>query len=402
MVPLLLLVPLVVVPTIAMLVAFDGGNKTSLPVAPGSTGGAFHPVAGDFVPDSTTLSECGGSYACLEQAFGNIAHAQGPRRAIAVFDAQFPLNENVERNCHRIVHAIGSATYARYDGNVARTFAEGSSVCASGYYHGVLERAFVGITSKTTLGKVARELCVDAGIRRRGFLDYQCRHGLGHGFMIQTGYDLPTALALCSGLGSGWDRVTCTSGAFMENVSTRFGYRSQWLDEDDPLFPCNRVAAIHRRSCYVRATTWVLQVEHNDFSRAANRCAQAASRWASACFRGFGRDAVVEARYRNFVQVRELCSLAGRHVGECYLGAARTFGDGEGRVGARTAARFCRTAPARERVKCAAGLGIVVGLIHETRETRRRACVELIVRYAAACTAAAQAEVDPSGRGAWG
>ena len=400
-VPLVLLVPIVVVPTVAILLAFGGGGSTSVPFAAGSAGGAFHPVAGSFVADSTELSECAGAYSCLEQAFGNIAFELGPRRALAVFETQLTRNKDVERDCHRIVHTIGSATYARYDGDVARTFAEGSSVCASGYYHGILERAFVGITSKAKLGEAARELCVAVGIRRRSFLDYQCRHGLGHGFMIQTGYDLPTALSLCDGLGTGWDRVTCTSGSFMENVSTRFGYRSSWLDEEEPLYPCTRIAAQHRRSCYVRATTWILQVEKNDFGRTADRC-NGAGRWAAVCFRGFGRDAVVEARYRDFRKVRELCGLAGRHAGDCYFGAARTFGDGEGLAGARRAARFCTTAPATQRPDCAGGYGVVVGLVFATTAERRAACSDLAGSYASACAAAAEAEVHPSGRDAWG
>ena len=363
--PLVLVVPLVVVPTVAMLLAFGGGGSTSVPIAAGSSGGAFHPVAGGFVADATALADCAGSYSCLEQAFGNIAFERGPKRALAVFETELVRNKDVERDCHRIVHTIGSATYARYDGDVARTFAEGSSTCASGYYHGILERAFVGITSKAELGEAARGLCLGVGIRRQSFLDYQCRHGLGHGFMIQTGYDLPTALSLCSGLGTGWDRVTCTSGSFMENVSTRFGYRSSWLDEADPLYPCNRVAVQHRRSCYVRATTWILQVEKNDFRRTADRCV-AAGRWAAVCFRGFGRDAVVEARYRDFRKVRTLCGLSGRYAGDCYFGAARTFSDGEGMAGARRAAAFCATAPEAYRSDCAGGFGIVVGLVFAT------------------------------------
>ena len=329
--PLVLLVPLVVVPTVAMLLAFGGGGSTSVPIAAGSSGGAFHPVAGGFVADATALADCAGSYSCLEQAFGNIAFERGPKRALAVFETELVRDKDVERDCHRIVHTIGSATYARYDGDVARTFSEGSSTCASGYYHGILERAFVGITSKAELGKAARELCLGVGIRRQSFLDYQCRHGLGHGFMIQTGYDLPTALSLCSGLGTGWDRVTCTSGSFMENVSTRFGYRSSWLDEEDPLYPCNRVAVQHRRSCYVRATTWILQVEKNDFRRTADRCV-AAGRWAAVCFRGFGRDAVVEARYRDFRRgsraVHPVRPVRGRLLLRCGADVQRRGGPG--------------------------------------------------------------------------
>lgn len=399
--PLVLMIPFVVVPTVAMLLAFGGGGSTSVQIAAGSSGGAFHPVAGSFVSDATALGDCAGSYSCLEQAFGNIAFERGPKRALAVFEAELVRDKDVERDCHRIVHTIGSATYARYDGDVARTFAEGSSTCASGYYHGILERAFVGIESKAKLGEAARELCVDVGIRRRSFLDYQCRHGLGHGFMIQTGYDLPTALSLCSGLGTGWDRVTCTSGSFMENVSTRFGYRSSWLDEEDSLYPCNRVAAQHRRSCYVRATTWILQVEKNDFRRTADRCS-GAGRWAAVCFRGFGRDAVVEARYRDFRKVRELCSLSGRYAEDCYFGAARTFSDGEGLTGVRRAAAFCATALEAYRSHCAGGYGIVIGLVFASQEARRRACARLSDRYTDACAASAEAEVDPSGRSAWG
>jgi hypothetical protein len=399
--PFLLVVPIVLVPTISVLVAF-GGSGSTLQVAPGAAGGVFHPVAGNFAPDGTALADCGHTYGCLEQAFGNLSFEQGPRRALAVFGKELDRNLDVERDCHRIVHTIGSAAYARYDGNVAKTFSQGSSICASGYYHGILERAFVGITSKAKLGAVARRLCVDAGIRRRGFLDYQCRHGLGHGFMIQTGYDLPMALSLCSGLGTGWDRVTCTSGSFMENVNTRFGFRSRFLDEKRPLYPCTDVARVFRASCYVRVTTWVLSLTKDDFSRTAAVCRSAGPRWSPFCFRGFGRDAVVDARYRDFRRVRELCALSGARIGDCYYGAARTFGDGEGATGVEGAARFCDSAPASERDHCVAGLGIVVGLLQPTGPAREAMCARLAAREAMACSASASAEVDPSGRGSWG
>lgn len=401
LVPALLVIPLVGVPTAAILVMTAETRGGSLPLAQGAAGG-FHPVAGSFVPDDTRLDECGDRYSCLEQAFGNVAYAEGARRALALFERESPRNEHVERNCHRIVHVIGSATFARNDGNFARTFAEGTSTCASGFYHGILERAFVGLESREQLERVARGLCLDAGIRRRGFLDYQCHHGLGHGFMIQTGYHLPTALSLCSRLGTGWDRVTCTSGAFMENVSTRFGYRSRWLDEDDLHYPCNDVAPVHRRSCYLRITTWILQVEQNDFARAAQHCRAAPRAWIATCFRGYGRDAVVDGRYTNFGRVHALCRHARGFADECYFGAARTFADGQGLAGAKRASRFCAGVRATHRDRCVAGYGIVVGLVSPDASTRARTCAALAGRSADACAAAAEAEVDPAGRDAWG
>lgn len=400
--PLLLVVPLIAIPAIAYLALSEGSQGRGPALARGSIGGVFHPVAGSFKPDTTQLTGCEGSYSCLEQAFGNIAFREGPKRALAVFDARIVTDANAERDCHRIVHTIGSAAFARYDGSVARTFAAGSSTCASGYYHGVLERAFAGVSTKAGLGKVARTLCVGEGIRRRGFLDYQCRHGLGHGFMIQTGYDLPTALSLCGRLGTRWDEVTCTGGAFMENANTRFGFRSQWLQDDDPLYPCNRVQLRHKRSCYVRATTRILQLNDHDFAKTARTCESAGSTWAPFCFRGYGRDAVVEARYISTKKTLALCRLAGGGQRECLYGAARTFADGAGLQGARRAAAFCARVPQAGRSACVSGLGIVIGLLYSTSESRRDACARLTGRYVRSCTSAATAEVDPNGTKAWG
>lgn len=400
-IPFLLAVPLIVVSVLAYFVLSEG-QSSGPALAQGISGGSFHPVAGNFEPDTTDLEGCDGRYSCLEQAFGNIAFRDGPKPALALFERRVAIDADIERDCHRIVHTIGSAAFALYEGNIAKTFAEGSSTCASGYYHGILERAFAGISTKAQLAEKARSLCVGAGIRRRGFLDYQCRHGLGHGFMIQTGYDLPAALSLCSHLGTGWDEVTCTGGAFMENGSTRFGFRSRWLDDADPLYPCTVIHPRYRRSCYVRATTRVLWLNSNDFAKTAATCASVDVTWAAYCYRGYGRDAVVEARYESVEKVLALCRLAGTGQRECLYGAARTFADGAGLDGAKRAAALCARAHRADRTDCVAGLGIVLGLLYPTNATRRAACARVASRDAVACTKAAIAEVDPSGRAAWG
>jgi hypothetical protein len=41
-------------------------------------------------------------------------------------------------------------------------------------------------------------------------------------------------------------------------------------------------------------------------------------------------------------------------------------------------------------------------MLYPTNVTRRAACVRVTAEHAAACTRAAIAEVDPSGRRAWG
>ena len=135
---------------VAGYVALSGGEESGPPVAPGATGGAFHPIAGNFVPDDTRLEECGDA---LVPAAGIREHRLPAGREAGARPVRGgdPRDECVRKDCHRIAHTIGSAVFARNDRDVAKTFAVGSATCASGYYHGILERAFVGVNTKAEL-----------------------------------------------------------------------------------------------------------------------------------------------------------------------------------------------------------------------------------------------------------
>jgi hypothetical protein len=262
-----------------------------------------------------------------------------------------------------------------------------------------LERAFTNVFSTRGLVRVARSLCRDAGVRRRGFLDYQCDHGLGHGLMIQTGYDLPTALAVCRGLQTRWDEVSCAGGAFMENGSTVYGLRSQWLKSDDPIYPCRRIKLRNRASCFLRVTTQILTTNKFNFAKTVQTCRSLEPKWRLYCFRSYGRDAEHSVGGKVEPTLR-LCRLAGSAEGQCLYGAARTIADRDGNTD--LAAAVCQAADPRRQAGCYAGLGVVVGLLQPTDHERARACRSLTQTYARECANAAIAEVAADGRGAWG
>lgn len=397
---LLLVAVLLSLSVVTTALAFRSQGPEQLAVARGLVNGSFHPIAGTFAPGGgKTLDECKADPRCLEQAFGNLAYKAGPRRALAEFDRRRATDKTIAADCHRIAHTIGSAALAHFEGNVAKTYSHGSPSCASGFYHGILERAFAGVNSKRGLIKVARSLCSDAEVRRMGFLDYQCVHGLGHGLMIQTGYDLPTALSVCRGLQTRWDEVSCTGGVFMENGSTVYGLRSQWLKDDDPLYPCQRVGVRNRASCYLRATTQILRTNHFNWPDTAAMCRALARKWVRYCLRSYGRDA---ANYTGgkAEPILRLCRLVGAARGNCLYGAARTIADRDAR--AEGAAALCRLAERRHQPACFAGLGVVIGLLEPTDKARMEACRRFSGQDVGECSEAAIAEVAPNGRGAWG
>jgi len=385
--------------TLTAALATKGQGKAQLRIARGVVDGSFHPIAGKFVPDTTNLDDCDAAdRRCVEQGFGNLAYSEGPKAALALFDRRRVTDRSVTTDCHRIAHIIGSASLLYFKGNVAQTYAHGSPSCTSGYYHGILERAFTNVFTTRGLVRVARTLCHDAGVRRRGFLDYQCDHGLGHGLMIQTGYDLPTALAVCRGLQTRWDEVSCAGGAFMENGSTVYGMRSQWLKSDDPIYPCRRIKLRNRASCFLRVTTQILRTTKFDFAKTVQTCRSLEPKWRLYCFRSYGRDAEHAVGGKVGPTLR-LCRLSGSAEGLCLYGAARTIADRDGNTD--LAAALCQAADPRRQAGCYAGLGVVVGLLQATDQDRAKACRSLSQTYASPCTKAAIAEIQPSGRGAW-
>ena len=383
----------------AALVAVIGG-VTVLMARDGGGGGAApsvadpHPAAGSFVADDTSLADCA-AQACYEQAFGNIVFDGGPRRAFAVFDRELARGGPIEAGCHRIAHYMGAAALARYEGDVGKAFSHGSASCWSGYYHGILEWSFEGVPGER-LGIVARELCSE--VREQGtFLTYQCVHGLGHGLMITTGYELPDALGACAELQTSWDRKSCRGGVFMENIATGAGSpievtgEPRWLREDDLLYPCNHDALVPEEAkdqCYVLVTSRVLQANGYDFGGAARWCHRAEPRWVDVCFQSLGRDSSGFSTYDRRETVR-LCRAAGRLLGECLWGAVRDFTSRF--AGGEEAARLCDVAPAWFNPRCFEGIGTIFATLHDDPAQRISACRALDRRYARDCIRGAMA-----------
>jgi hypothetical protein len=346
-----------------------------------------HPVAVKFKPNKITLSGCAsGDETCLEQAFGNIAYHQGPKAAIAQVAKVYA--GGADPSCHRVMHIVGAASLTRFHGNIARTFAAGSSICWSGYYHGVLERAFMDLRvyNAKTLGAKARTVCASHTIRDESWLAYQCFHGLGHGLMITTAYNLPLALKVCNRLANGWDQTSCKGGVFMENILTSYGGVSPWVKASDPVYPCNWVAAKDKYTCYQQVTTRMIRVFGVNWERMARLCSRVESGWVSTCFGSFGQNASVLAS-RDPFKAAKTCAIAARYGGEvpCIQYAAEdiagTYSNG------KQASLLCNDSPARARGACYSAIGSLLRYLKPTIDARTTACTSIAPNpeYAADC-----------------
>ena len=344
-------------------------------------------VAAAFEPDDTKLADCKGNSSCFEQAFGNLAYAEGPKRALEVFAEKIETDPAVAV-CHRIAHTLGAGGLAHYDGEVGPAFADGSAVCWSGYYHGILERAFAGVSAEE-LPAVSRRLCASDQVRRSDFVAYQCVHGLGHGLMIYTDYDMPLSLETCDALTTSWDQTSCTGGVFMENLQTSYGARSKWLRDDDPLYPCPTVAERHKLYCYLMVTSRILDIVGGDWQQTVDWCRKAEQAWVATCFQSLGRDASGRS-LQDPPEITRICGLAGDMEGQCIYGAARDITSMD--AGAQRSAGLCSATKARHRAICFNGIGTILGGFARASADRKAACRAAVPRaFWADCFAGANA-----------
>jgi hypothetical protein len=349
----------------------------------------MHPVAGNFRPNGVTLDQCS-EQTCVEQAFGNIAYRQGPKAAIRKVEQMY--GNGGDPACHRVMHKIGSASLARFHYNVARTFAAGSSVCNSGYYHGVLERALLQVRPFTLagLGRVARNVCTDPRILAVKWLSYSCLHGLGHGLMITTGYELPASLKICGSLGTQWDRQACNGGVFMENISSSYGFTSRWLKDDDLVYPCDWVSGSVKLTCYQLVTSRILKKIGPKWEKTAKICAGVERGWRWACFQSFGRDVSNQTNH-DPAQIDQLCGIARPYGGQrdCIVMAAMDLTSNY--TGGKKASTLCNITAANLRARCYFAIGQIQGRFRTTNAARVRDCRQLtaVAPFVAQCVTGA-------------
>ncbi len=325
-----------------------------------------------FKPDDKTVDGCersGGTPTCFRHAFANIAFRDGPKKALTVLGQDDLSVPAVHADCHQISHAVGHGGLAHFKGNPAQALAHGAMTCNSGYYHGVIERAFAGVP-REEVTRIARRLCTGHAVTKEKFLLYQCVHGLGHGLMIYSGLDLPWSLKTCDRLQTDFDRVSCTGGVFMQNLMPGMG-TSRYLRKNDPIYPCNAVAERHKVYCYLMVTSRILSLNGYDWRKTAAGCRRSEPGWVATCFQSYGRDASGFTKYQPQSTI-QICLEAGADAGECLYGAARDYGNNYAR--GSEAARLCNLAPARYRGHCFEGVGTILGALHASGNERRAAC----------------------------
>jgi hypothetical protein len=168
----------------------------------------------------------------------------------------------------------------------------------------------------------------------------------------------------------------------MENVTPSLGATTQWLKDDDPVYPCNSVAKRHKYYCYLMVTSRILEVNSYDWKETAAACKNVERDWVAICFQSYGRDASGSTR-QDADEIVRLCDLAGRWVTDCIYGAARDITSND--AGAKRARLLCERAAAAVKGTCYDGIGTILRGLSASDDEVRAACAAAAQRYLNYC-----------------
>ena len=295
------------------LIVATGGPTEALEPLQASTGDIRFPPAPPGAGGEALFDDAG--------ALEDYVAAYGPAAAVADLKAT---EIETGRYCHDAAHEAGRIAYEHFG---AAAFVLSGHECQAGALHGSTEALF----ADRGTSRLASDVAALCSITNR-FVRHQCHHGVGHGLMAWTSYEIHEALELCDVLegaevGSE-DRSSCYSGIFMENVvgglSGAMGHITEYLRPDDPHYPCDVVAERYRADCYYYQTSHMWQVFGGDMSKVAAECATLSDEARRLCFSSYGRDVGNQTRGDPAGAV-ELCghAPAGADRIECLTGAAQ-------------------------------------------------------------------------------
>jgi hypothetical protein len=294
------------------------GGGSEAPVAALATTAQVHTSGGD------TLAACRASetFGCYQRGFRALVTAQDPGVALDKLDALAKTDTYVLRTCHPLAHEIGHLAFAKYK---SVTVAEGYAreTCWSGYHHGLMESYISKFDDRELRARLDR-VCVQDSAHPYSLAYYNCWHGLGHGLTIRFTQDVFRALRFCTAVKRDWERQSCYSGVFMQNIVANGSgmHKAVDLKPSDPIYPCDAVTKEQKPSCYLMQTSYVLEVENWNLPAAFKICDGVESGFVGTCYRSMGRD-ISGAALLDPVKVVSQCALgATAHRAECIAGAA--------------------------------------------------------------------------------
>jgi hypothetical protein len=325
---------------------------------------------------------------------------------------------DVKRSGHVYAHAIGIAA-GKGKPDIEQPFKECSESYQSGCYHGVIQAWFASLDSISA--RDANALCEPFRKNESDrWIRFQCVHGMGHGLTMLYSHDLMKGLAGCDLLTEWWDRHSCYSGAFMENIvnvtmphhpASQLAHHDDMagmdhdmagmdhdmagmdhhamtsfkaVDPSDQQYPCSIMPERYLGACYEMQTSVMLYNNHGDIAAAGKDCDNAPRLYRTTCFASLGRD-ISSYSAQDHAEAIRMCGLADpKYMPWCFYGVVKNFIDLDAHASSGLA--LCRDIPdVNSKYVCYSAVGEQIQVLATDDQGRRSMCTSAEVEYLDAC-----------------
>lgn len=254
-------------------------------------------------------------------------------------------------DCHQEAHLVGRRAYELFGASV---FRQGNSLCHSGFYHGAME-GFLAQKGTANLSQNIKNLCQQFST---SFGNFECLHGVGHGVLAFTNYDIPESIKICQKLWNIHSQSSCYGGMFMENIvvaegnGARPSHETKWVSSD-PHFPCNGIDQDFevQSQCYYMQTSRMLNLFGHDYGKIIDQCLVAPNKMIGPCFQSLGRD-IAGQSLRSGEKIYKVCQMVpGLYFDLCLSGGLNVVIDFWGESLWDQAVNLCKLVEATESKK---------------------------------------------------
>ncbi len=338
---------------------FKTGDKASSPKT--ATNGNY-PEIGELQGKSYNFDQ-------LKKYFTNLANKKGAAYAYDVLKIA-PIPPYIDM--HLMGHVVGDVLYKQQGIN-------GIKVCTDDFRNACSHSIVVGLLLEKGEGVLPQIAQVCHQAPGGGGAYTMCYHGLGHGILAYTNYDLAKATSLCAKTSkagaSGEEAVQCVGGTIMEIISggdhdkkTWNMMRPKYLTTTDPFKPCyvSYMPDAARGMCLTYLTPYLFEVAganlrsptEKDYANAFKLCGSLNDTSdKDTCFASFGKEFVVLAAQRDIRGVNQMsqdqlkkvynwCQMAQDHDGiaACIMSAVGSMYWG-GENNKAVSISFCSSIP---------------------------------------------------------
>jgi hypothetical protein len=266
----------------------------------------------------SVVPESAQSLRAAKEKWKEVIQKDGPERAYASFKTEAE-NITIEGSAHNQAHAFGEALY-ELEG------LSGLSTCDSSFEFGCYH-SFFGV-AVAALGIGVLPEFDQACKTKYGDMNLPCQHGIGHGVMVYTDYDLVKGLELCETI-SDLPTGGCSSGVFMEynfHTMAEDGNPAYLREKTDNVYaPCDTLPTRFQASCYLEQVQWWQGIFKGDFRHIGQLCAALPplSDIYDACYHGIGNYGAAQADLL-FDDIVQTCSLMPNEysLALCHEGAS--------------------------------------------------------------------------------